>query len=68
MSIRVFDLKDQTGTPYPRAILYCAICGDTSSANRGDYSAAPPDHVFTCCDEPMKLGRMVTQFVEEVQP
>lgn len=53
--VTVADLKDQTSTPYPRPILFCRACGNTCSANRGDYWAYDPAYVFTCCEQPMEL-------------
>jgi hypothetical protein len=51
--VRVRDLQDQTGYNGPRSILRCSCCGAEYSANKGDYFAASPDHVFMCCDFPM---------------
>lgn len=53
---RIRDLKDQIGAPYPRPLMYCHTCGEEYSANRGDYFAANPDTVLTCCGEPMRLA------------
>lgn len=53
--VTVGDLKDQIGTSGPRPDLYCAACGNEYSANAGDYFNHPFNHVFVCCDEPMKL-------------
>ena len=49
----VRDLHDQIGYNGPRAILYCPVCGQESSANKGDYLTLPGDYVFTCCGFPM---------------
>lgn len=49
------DLKDQIGIKGVRPLLKCWVCGQESSANKGDYFNYRPDHVFTCCDEPMLL-------------
>lgn len=62
--IRVRDLKDQIGAPYPRPFLHCTVCGAEYSANVGDYFAASPDTVMTCCGEPMLLVRRETRLVE----
>mgnify|MGYP001276996886 CR=1 FL=1 len=35
--------------------LYCGECQCTWSANPGDYWAADPQTVFTCCGESMRL-------------
>ena len=64
MSIRVRDLKDQIDTKGPRPILYCSICGAENSAHAGDYFLARPDHVFTCCGEPMLLVVKSTHYTE----
>lgn len=53
--IKVSDLKEQIGTPYPRALLKCFHCGSENSAHRGDYFMARPDHVFKCCGQNMAL-------------
>lgn len=53
--IRVQDLKDQIGTPQPRPMLYCRVCGMEYSANKGDYFMARPDTVLRCCHKPMVL-------------
>lgn len=55
--VTVADLKDQTSTPYPRSILFCRACGNTCSANKGDYLACgrDPAYVFNCCEQPMEL-------------
>lgn len=64
MTVRVRDLKDQTGT-HDNSILYCECCGGEYSANSGDYFLYPANHIFTCCEEEMKLvvKRMVYQEV-----
>ena len=64
MTIKVLDLKDQTGHPElaPHPILHCTHCQASHSANAGDYWNVSVDHIFTCCGEPMQLGHMVTQF------
>ena len=49
--VTVADLN----TTYPRPILFCRACGNTCSANRGDYWAYDPAYVFTCCEQPMEL-------------
>ena len=53
--IKVSDLKEQIGTPHPRALLKCFVCGNEFSANRGDYFMAPHNHVFKCCGQNMAL-------------
>ena len=64
MTITVAQLTNQIGVPGPHPFLYCAICGGQYSANRGDYFAAAPDTVLTCCNEPMRLVRQHTIFEE----
>jgi hypothetical protein len=54
--VRVADLQDQIGTPYPRALLFCECCGSEYSAHRGDYWNFPKTHVLTCCGAPMVLA------------
>ena len=61
--VKVSDLKDQTGLPFPRPILFCPYCGQEVSAHAGDYFMARKSH-FTCCNEPMKLVVKRTQFDE----
>ncbi len=65
--MKVKDLKSQLGTQYPRRILKCVVCHDEQSANRDDYFAADPEHVFTCCDRPMRLVVKETAY-REVRP
>lgn len=55
MKVRVSDLQNQTGTPYPRPELHCSRCGESYSADRSDYFMSRPDRVFTCCGRPMQL-------------
>ena len=55
LRVRVSDLKDQLGMPFPRPMLYCVECGTEYSANKGDYFAASPDHIFRHCGKPMRL-------------
>lgn len=60
--VRVRDLTNQIGTPYPRASLHCFECGADYSAHRGDYFMAAPDTVFKCCNRPMRLVRKETVY------
>lgn len=53
--IHVGDLTDQTGHVGARPVLYCRVCGEQSSANARDYFALPPEYVFKCCGELMRL-------------
>jgi len=53
--VRVGDLQDQFGTPYPRSILLCSFCGNEYSAHKGDYFTASDNTVLKCCDIPMLL-------------
>ena len=55
MAIKVKDLRDQIGVQ-SREVLYCPTCLIRYSANRGDYFAASPEHVFKHCGRPMRLG------------
>lgn len=63
MSVKVGDLKDQTGT-HDRSILYCVCCGGEYSANAGDYFMLPKSEVLTCCEEPLKRVVKSTTFKE----
>ena len=54
-AVKVRDLTDQTGKPFPRPILFCRVCCETSSANRGDYFAMDPDQAFKHCGRNMEL-------------
>jgi hypothetical protein len=64
--VRRQDLPNLTGTKRtePDPFLYCEVCRAHYSANAGDYWAVPQDHVFTCCEEPMRLVRQVTRLVD----
>lgn len=53
--VKVKDLKDQLGTPWPHPMLKCFVCGAEYSANRGDYFGSSPEHIFKCCGRNMKL-------------
>jgi hypothetical protein len=66
MKTTVADLKNQTGTPGPRALLYCSNCGAEYSANAGDYFAADPNHVFKCCRRNMALVTKSIQYKEQL--
>ena len=55
MSVKVKDLKNQTGVSGPHPFLYCLICGSEFSANAGDYWDTKPEHVFRCCEDDMLL-------------
>ena len=58
-SVKVSDLKDQTGVPGPHPFLYCECCGSSFSSNAGDYFTYPHDHVFTCCEQPVRLCKKI---------
>ena len=62
-AIKVSDLKDQLGTPFPRPMLKCMTCGNEYSAHRGDYWAASPGYIFKCCRRNMALVTKQTVFV-----
>lgn len=55
IKVRVKNLPDQLGSSGPRAFLYCTECQGDYSAHRGDYFQLDPDHVMTCCGQPMLL-------------
>jgi hypothetical protein len=63
--ITVADLTDQIGLKGTRPFLYCQVCREVYSANKGDYWNTPADHVFTCCDQPMILATKKT-VIEEI--
>ena len=56
MTIRVGDLKNQTGVPGPHPILVCRVCSQENSANAGDYFNMVEHHIFTHCGEEMELA------------
>ena len=64
MPIRVRDLPDLIGAPYPHPMLYCETCGAKYSATRGDYFMARPDTILTCdaCGQPMRLVTKCTVY------
>lgn len=68
-STKEFTRKD--GSRYavePRhPMLYCEDCGQTSSANPGDYWDLPKSHVFMCCEQPMRLVNRLTVY-QDVSP
>lgn len=53
--IRVRDLQDQLGMPWPRPMLICLSCGGEYSANAGDYWSVAPSTVIRCCGRPCRL-------------
>lgn len=61
-AIKVSDLKEQIGTPHPRPLLKCFVCGNEYSAHRGDYFMAKPSHVFKCCNQNMALVRKSVRY------
>ena len=58
-TIRAKDLKSLVGTNEPRPMLLCRKCGETFSAERGDYFAMNPEHTFEHCGSPRNM-RLVT--------
>lgn len=58
MKTRVQDLPIE---PHSQC-LRCHKCGETFSANRGDYFLSRPDRVFSHCGRPMQLGTVRTTF------
>ena len=59
--IKVSDLTDQTWANN-RTVLYCDCCGARASANKGDYFNLPNEHVFRCCNGPMRLAIPITYY------
>lgn len=58
--VTVDDLKRAP----PDAHLHCDECGESYSACHGDYSfRLPAEHVFECCEKPMRLARKVTRYL-----
>jgi len=58
--LREANRKTTFGQSNP--MLRCQVCGNTHSANPGDYFMAAEDYIFTCCDEPMRLVRKVVSY------
>lgn len=50
------NLTEQIGTPYPRALMHCEVCGQDYSANRGDYLAVSESYTFRHCGRQMVLA------------
>lgn len=65
--ITINDLKDQTGTPGPHPILYCAECGSEFSANKSDYFLSAGDDAVKHCGKNMRLVRKRVIY-EDVKP
>ena len=61
--IHVRDLPEQ---PAYGVKLFCPDCLGEYSARRGDYFAASPDTIMTCCGEPMRLVKERT-ILEDVE-
>jgi len=49
------NLKDEILEPTDQ-VAYCRVCGQTYSANSGDYFMLEPDEKLTCCGKTMDLG------------
>lgn len=54
--ITVAHLTDQTSQPGPRPVLLCRCCGETYSANRGDYFWKRTGEPFECCETLLVLA------------
>ena len=70
MTVRVRDLPNllpRVSLDAHPVFLYCRACGAEYSAHAGDYFTSRPDHVLTCCDEPMILAEQTTT-IREVTP
>jgi hypothetical protein len=54
--VTVKDLADHCFTEErSNEVLYCEICENLFSANKGDYWNLPENYVFKCCDCEMLL-------------
>jgi hypothetical protein len=56
------NLKDQITDKSDHRIMLCPLCGEESSANKGDYFMLPEDHKFQCCGQTMELVTKVTSY------
>ena len=50
MIARIGNMKDQIGTTGPREVAYCPKCGETYSANKGDYFMLADSDVLKCAN------------------
>lgn len=50
MIARISNLKDQIGMTGPREVAYCPKCGETYSANKGDYFYLADSDVLKCAN------------------
>src|SRR3974390_3033734 len=56
--ITVHDLRNvrkKNGIHNPHPTLFCVECESRFSADPSDYWILPNEHVFECCDRPMRL-------------
>ena len=60
----VADLKNAPSN----AFFFCPECFFECSAKAGDYFAAAPDTVLTCCDTPMRLVTRQTVYQDIKAP
>jgi hypothetical protein len=61
--VRVQDLPDLLVSNEP-IFLLCDECFAQHSAHAGDYWDWPKDHVFMCCEKPIRLVRKEVRFVD----
>ena len=62
--VSVGDLPDLLGHKGLTPFLWCPLCGEESSAHKGDYFLSHPDTVFECCGLPMMLVVKDTRYRE----
>jgi hypothetical protein len=62
--MKVRDLPALTGTPshVARPMLLCRTCGETYSAERGDYFMRDPGSVLRCHGRPLVLVTKHTEY------
>ena len=59
--VTVKDFADQIlDKSRANEFLYCIICGNKCSANKGDYFNMSDSYVFECCNKPMILATETT--------
>jgi DNA replicative helicase MCM subunit Mcm2 (Cdc46/Mcm family) len=71
MGIRVRDLpsmREQQDSNEQNPFLYCGSCGSHYSATREDYFWMTEADEFECCEEPMRLVTMRTEFIDWKKP
>ena len=62
-AMRVRDLPELMGAPYPRPILWCSRCAMEYSADGSDYSRYSLDYVFKHCGRNMRLVVKQVEYV-----